>query len=233
MEALDWVLVVAESVLVPASIAFLLLARSRRARTMSVLVVLAVALTLAHPFGMEADEVGRIPTGAVQRDPSTIHSANVAGLPLMPFKLFRRDKPRLLEDYETEPSATLRARSWVWPFLFTSSSELAEMCEVDASVPCWEPERAGQTLGRGPYVRTLSLWSKDGDYWVRVKNPYAGRTDSPALPKQWAYRLRPAVTSWWALVFWLLAAGIVLVRTRHYAAEPTKRGGGRRAAPLP
>lgn len=218
MEALDWVLVVAEAVVVPASIAFLLLARSRQARALSALVAVAVAVTLAHPFGIHADEVARLPAGAMRSDPSSINTANVVGLPVMPFKLFRRDKPRVLEDYETKPSATLRARSWVWPFLFTSSSELAEMCEVDASVPCWKPERAGQTLGRRPYVRTLSLWSKDGEYWVKVDNPYADGRAALPRPEQWVYRLRPAVTSWWALVFWLLAAGILLGRARHYAA---------------
>jgi hypothetical protein len=95
------------------------------------------------------------------------------------------------------------------------------MCEVDASVPCWKPERAGQTFGRGPYVRTLSLWTKDGEYWVKVTNPYAEKRAALPIRKQWIYRLRPAVTSWWGLAFWILTAGILIVRVasrRHHVA---------------
>jgi hypothetical protein len=216
VEALDWALVAAGVILSAFSIVFLVLAKSNRAKAMSALLALGVALTLAHPFGMTAEEVTRVPADAVQRDPSAVNTARVVGLPAMPFKLFRRDKLRVLSDYETEPNATLRARSWVWPFLFTSSSELSQMCDTGASVPCWKPERTGpkgQPLATSPYARTLSLWSTGGKYWVKVDNPYSDHAGS-SLPQQWVYRLRPAVTSWWGLGYWLLAAGIVLVRTR-------------------
>ena len=109
----------------------------------------------------------------------------------------------------------------MWPFLFMSSSELAQMCENSASFPCWRPERAGrarQPFGPSPYAHTLTLWAKDGEYWVRVVNPRANGAAASDRPKQWVYRLRPAVTSWWALCFWVLAAGILLARRRHYAS---------------
>jgi hypothetical protein len=159
VEALDWSLVIGAAILAAASIVFLLVARSSRARAMSAVLALAVALTLAHPFGMSTEEVTRVPAGAVKRDPRDVNTARVAGVPAMAFKLFRRDKLRLVEEYETEPNATLRARSWIWPLLFTSSSELSQMCEVSTRTPCWTPERTGSVERpiASPYARTLSL----------------------------------------------------------------------------
>ena len=213
MEAHDWWLGALEGCLVAASVVSLLRAKSGRARTSAALLALGVALTLAHPFGMKAERVGRAPSDAAERNPTGRHTARILGLPIVPFALYRRDKPVA----ENVPVATLRARSWLWPFLFTNASEVTPLCG-DLSTPCW-PDRSARD---GSGADRLSLVSSGGDFWVRVDNREKTGPGS-SIPAEFVFRIGPGVTSWWGLGYWL-AAGIVLVRFNTARPGDPERG---------
>jgi hypothetical protein len=230
VEAVDRVLAVAEVLLIAASIVLLLRARTARSWTLAVALTVTVALTLAHPIGISAEKGTTIPEGAVEHGATDINVAEIAGLPLMPFTLYKRERigTGLVENVSTD---SLRVRSWVWPFLLTSGGDVAGMC-ADVFEPCWHPEWRDSdkpVLRENEAARNVSVWSKDADYWVRVDNRHHQTTS--AVPAEFVYRLRPALTSWWGLAYWVLAAGIILVlpRQRRSSSTPPEPGAGTRS----
>jgi hypothetical protein len=207
--ALAWV----EVLLVPFSIGWLLLAWWRpkpgRLRAAAVL-ALILAVTVAQPFGVVAEPSGPPPASAEQRDPTTIHTAYLLGvIPIMPFALYSRDD--LTKNlFENNPTATLRARSWLWGPLLTNSSKIADICNQSSvfDPPCWQPDRP-----QSGYRNTLTVSQDGGSYWATLHN----RGAAVPAPAEFTWKLGWGLASPAGLVYWLLAGGLIVLARRRRA----------------
>jgi hypothetical protein len=206
LHTIDAVLGWIEVLLVPFSLVWLLLAwrnpKPGRLRAASIL-ALVLAVTVAQPFGIVAEESGPPPASAEQRDPTATHPAYLFDvIPIMPFALYSRDD--LTKGwFENNPTATLRARSWLWGPLLTNSTKIAHICGDAFEPPCWEPP------GR-PYGNTMTLSQDGGSYWATLHNPGA---PSPA-PTEFTWKLGWGLASPAGLVYWLLVGGLIFLARR-------------------
>ncbi len=177
------------------------------------MLALILALTVAQPFGVIASRekaAPRPPPDAENGD--SVHFARVFGIPALPFRLYSR--PNLLQA-ENAPWATLRARSWLWLPALTNASRIAETCSSDVLTPCWKPERG---WGRGQ--TDLTVFQDGGKQWATIDNPL-GRGSGPApIPDSFTWKLRAGIASPAGLVYWILAA-ILVITARRRRARPS------------
>lgn len=160
-----------------------------------------LALTVAQPFGLIAHEQTAAPAGARPVHGATsVHVARVLGLPILPFVVYRWDY--LMATELDSPSAALRARSWFWLPILTSSTYVAQMCEGGAYDPCWDPSHpsAGQQL---------TVLSAGGHYYVKLTFPGG----------QQVWELGIGIASILGLLYWELLAVLIplVLRARRRA----------------
>jgi hypothetical protein len=204
--SLDWLLWIAEIVLVPVSLVVLVIALKRggtRRAIWAAALALVVALTVAQPFGVEAVPMSRaeFEAGDPQRATAdAVHGIDVLGIPLFGFRPYTRE--RFCVECDTGPGSYIRTRSWLWPMLLTNANTIAGNCGREIR-PCWEP---GDTRNQGD----LALFNADGEWRYELSsggnpvNPFPGT--SPYL------RLRIGIVSIAGLIYWaLVAVGIALL----------------------
>jgi hypothetical protein len=210
MQTLARVLGIAEVLLVPVSILWLLLAsvRPSRARAWrSIGLAAGVALTVAQPFGVVAGERSAPPAGARPVNPTSIHVARLAGfLPTLPFTLYHED---YIVSGENGPTAALKARSWFWLPVLTNATTIKDICSNNVvSTPCWGSD------GRAyDYPTNLRLSEKAGRYYVTLLNP-AARNYSPYDRTSYTWELAPGLASPAGLIYWVVLAVLIPVAVR-------------------
>jgi len=177
---------------------------------LAVPLVALTALTVAQPFGVQADRLGEAEAQGLASsasdpnapDPVDAHSLDVAGVPVMRFASYRR---KIESDVFAglgeccPPTHSLRVRSWLWPGLMTHATQVMEIC---GDSPCWEPGSSALKLQRmsGQWYLTLADASKPAQAW----------------------RLGPGIVSGWGVAYWLLAgAGMVVLLRRRRGPAPT------------
>jgi hypothetical protein len=224
LHTIDTVLGWAEVILVPFSLVWLFVAwrQPRQNLRAAGILALVLALTIAQPFGIVAEQSGPPPATAEQRDPTAIHTADVFGIPLMPFALYSRDN--LINLFDGHPTQTLRARSWLWGPLLTNSTKIAAICNESGGPdpPCWNPGRR--------YGNDLTL-SQDGDtYWATLDNsPEPGIPPPIFSQTEYTWKLSFGLASPAGLIYWVLAASLFVLAWRRQAqlpAQPETSGSG-------
>lgn len=172
---------------------------------------LAVALTVAQPFGVVASKekaAPRPPPNAANGH--SIHVARVFGIPVLPFRLYSRS---VFWPGENTPTANLRARSWFWLPALTNATQIAETCS-DSLTPCWNPEP-----GSGHPQNDLTVFRNGGKQWVTIDNP-AGKNSGPArIPDSFSWELRAGIASPAGLAYWAVA-GILVITARRRRTRP-------------
>jgi hypothetical protein len=221
---LDKLLGYAEVLLVPASLAYLIVAlvRGGRARGLRALALAVVtAITVAQPFGVKGEPI--TPNQFFAGDPrpakaEEVHSTRVLGLSLFRFRPYRR-KIWYLNGEGGNPTHWLKLRSWLWPGLLTNGSKVERLCGTDMQ-PCWVPEGDSDTYGRPSNLQLV----KSGNEW-RYRILTADGT-SPKYPPPFRtgthtyngyYRLTVGVSSKGGLAYWIVSAalGMALVLRLH------------------
>jgi hypothetical protein len=213
---LDVLLGLAELILVPASVLYLARAvfRPNREQAFRALTLAGiVALTVAQPFGVEAEPISREEFEAGDPQPAkaeAIHSVEVLGIPVVGFRPYRREVIGLLPSDVADPK-WLKLRSWVWPGVLTNGAKVTDMC-ASSDQACWAPE--GEGGFEDGSSRSLRL-ARAGDEWR-----YSVLTASGSVPRtpgetgsQGFFRLGLGIVSWPGLVYWIflvLVAGPVI-----------------------
>ncbi len=200
--------------IVPAALLIVIIARLSdrwpRTQVLALPLTLITALTVAQPLGVKADLVDPPPPAALLRapayDPARTESADVLGVPLLHFRLYRRKKDDLLAGLGEccPPTHLLRIRSWVPPGLLTNGTEVYAMCGDSL---CWDPNNPDER-------NNLTLVRIEGSWYATLQ----GRGQIIA------WRLGAGFTSGSGLAYWLLAGlGIFGLIWRRRAREPESR----------
>jgi hypothetical protein len=179
-----------------AAVAWLAHSRPRMRRFAVPLTVIA-ALTVAQPFGVHDEpiltaQLSASPqqpwTGGESVDPTSTRSADLLGLPVLRFQLYRRDRFDPLAGLGEccPPTHDLRIRSWIPPALMTNGSNIFGLC---GDSPCWDPD--------DPSTDGVVQLIRKGDSWYTVIKSH-GVT--------YAWRLKGGVTSRAGVLYWVLAA---------------------------
>jgi hypothetical protein len=206
VEALDRVLGFAEFFLVGVSLIWLCIAagRARRRGLLGATVLAAVlAVTVAQPFGVVARRASP-PTGATTVDhPTHVHIVHAAGIPIAPFRLYARGD--LLAGWaENSPTATVRARSWLWLPVLTNSAQVASMCDNSDLTPCWDDE----------FGDRLVALRKGGSYWVTFASRDTETSPFHLNEELGVWKLGFGLASWAGLAYWALAWALSLLGWR-------------------
>ena len=186
------------------------LSRRPDAWKLGIAVTVVTALTVAQPFGVEAESLGDdVPAavaGAEGRSPTETETMDIAGLPVLRFTAYRRKESDVLSGLGECCPAThdLRLRSWVPPFLFTHAERVAGLCGDN---PCW-----------GPRDTRLTLHEVSGQWYALLVDPSKSTR---------VWKLSAGVASGWGLWYWLLsAAAIALLLWRRRAERSRAASGG-------
>ena len=178
----------------------------RRSWTLAIPLVLAA--TVVQPFGVRASRVtDRAPSGAEMRSASDTQRMEVAGTPLVAFRMYARHRIPATEG--GNPTHDLRTRSWTPPLLFADAGTVSPMCGSTSNI-CWQPpSEPWRPGGRSAVV----LFQRDGDWFVR------GTTSDSSSSQTW--RLTWTVVSPVGAGFWvLLAVSVVLgLRARRFPSR--------------
>ena len=153
---------------------------------------LLAAITFAQPFGMRVESLetpGAELYAAAEQDPTATQSADLLGLPILEFELYRQDITGGLAALGEccPPTHVAKARSRVLPGLLTNSSDVVKVCGDSA---CWGPE--------DPY---LTISEVSGEWYALLDDP-------SKIVRAW--RLSAGVASTWGLMFWVIT-GIAIV----------------------
>jgi hypothetical protein len=221
MEALDRSLEVLEFVLVVLSIVWLIQAvrhpLPRRIRRAGIL-ALVTALTVAQPFGVAAHSQPDLPPATAHPvDPQSPHVVSLFGIPALPFVLYNRDN---VWPGENAPTATLRARSWMWGPILTNATKVTEACANSVFSPCWRPEDAHSAdPGTRAQAKSLSLLKSGDKFWITMRIG-AGPGD---VSQTLVWRLSGGAVSIAGMLYWLGALalfGWAVWRSRRTHGEP-------------
>jgi hypothetical protein len=202
METLDSILFWLEVVLVPTSLGLLIAARGRlaqrwpRLRILAMVLTAATALTVAQPFGVRDESILAAGTdGSAQQpwaggesvEPTGTQTADLLGLPILHFQLYRRETFDPLAGLGEccPPTHNLKIRSWVPPALMTNGTKVFGLC---GDSPCWDPDDP-RTKG------VVRLIDKDGTWYTVIKSHGVA----------YAWRLSGGVVSFSGVLYWLLA----------------------------
>lgn len=148
---------------------------------------LALAVTVAQPFGVRAVRVDDGEVASASAGPLAHHPIELFGVSVMRFALYEKPISHLGLGECCPPQDRLRVRSWIVPGVLTHAGDVAEL-HGDGASSRWS---LGGAAGR---------WRVTGDH----------PPDDPA-----AWRLEAGVASMSGLVFWILAAaGIAAVLLR-------------------
>jgi hypothetical protein len=219
---LDRILGLLEIFLVAASLGLLWRFATRPKPSLLLLTLPVVtALTVAHPFGIRAEPVSTPSSaGASMVDPAQTHRMAIAGIPLVSFKVSRRERIRFGGE-SGEPSHDLRIRSWAPPALLTSATSVTAMCGVVFN-PCWTPEDHRGQIGD---PRALTLEKSDSQWVLRATAAAA----PPDGPQTQSWRLSWGITSPLGALFWVLLISAIATglkrrrpRTSGLAAEDAR-----------
>lgn len=212
----------------PASLIWLVAAwerpTARGLRRAPTVLAVVVGLTVAQPFGVIAskeDDAPRPPTPAPpnQLDPpqtngEDVHVARLFGVvPVLPFRFYQR-QIFLSGLAENTPNETLRVRSWFWLPVLTNATEVTETCSNDVFTPCWN---GGQNL---------TVFREGGAQWATIDNSAGRGSSQPDLPDSFTWKLSAGIASPAGLVYWALAAGLVITASRRRARASSSTSAG-------
>lgn len=158
-----------------------------------VALALLAAITFAQPFGMRVESIetpGAELYAAAELDPTATQSADLLGLPVLDFELYRLDITGGLAALGEccPPTHEVKARSHVLPGLLMTSSDVVDVCGDE---PCWGPD--------DPY---LSVREVSGEWYALLDDP-------SKIVRAW--KLSAGVASTSGVMFWVIAGVAILV----------------------
>jgi hypothetical protein len=230
---LDQILGYAEVILVPFSIAYLLLALLRDGRGRAIrAAVLAIflALTVAQPFGVKGVPITPAEYRAGDPQPAdaeAVHSVDLLGIPLFGFRPYTREI-FYVNGESGYPTSWLKLRSWLWPGLLTNATKLEKLCGATFD-PCWVP--ADQVQYGRDRSENLQLVNADGQWRYRILT-FDGTPTDQVSDYRGYYRLAVGFVSTAGAIYWVLVACLLIAifgRLRQGAQEAMAEFDGRDA----